>query len=105
MRFLIWGLAIGLALFTIDRLFLWLESKGWMYYRRKKPRGGAAVYHLMQIHSVFEPGFEEVIEIKVQEEKSEDESGAPPGTNREDAQSRTLGNGPDHASSAESFRS
>jgi len=83
MRFVIWGSAIILALFALDRLLLWFESKGWMYYRRNKPRGGAAVYHLMQIHSVFEPGFQEVIEAKVHEEQSEDESGDPPGADSE----------------------
>lgn len=87
MRFAIWGTVFAVALLAFDRLFLWLEAKGWMYYRRNKPRGGAAVYHLMQIHSTFEPGFEEVIEVKVHEEQSEDEAGNPPGVEADRGQS------------------
>ena len=84
MRLLIWGLVIVVALLALDRLLLWFESKGWIYYRRYKPRRGASTYHLMEMHSIFEPGFEEVIEAKVHEEEKEDESGDPPGADDRD---------------------
>lgn len=77
MRLLLWGILIVAALFAVDRVLLWLEARGWLYYRRNKPRRGAATYHLMEIHTTFEPGFEEVMEAKVHEERSEDESGDP----------------------------
>jgi hypothetical protein len=83
-QLLFWIVGIVLALLALDRLLLWFESKGWLYYRRTGPRGGAAVYHLMQMHSVFEPGIEEVIEAKVGEEKEEDESGDPPAPGHDD---------------------
>jgi hypothetical protein len=78
-RLLVWGAVIGVALLALDRLLLWLESRGWLYYRRNKPRGGAAVYHLMEMHSNFDPGIQEVMGIKVHEEKREDEAGDPLG--------------------------
>ncbi len=84
-KLLFWTAAIVVALFALDRLLLWLESKGWLYYRRNKPRGGASVYHLMELHSVFEPGIQEVIEIKVHEEQDQDESGDPPAPGQHDA--------------------
>ncbi len=86
MRPLFWALVVLGALLALDRLLLWLESRGWLYYRRNKPRRGAATYHLMEIHTTFEPGFQEVMEAKVHEEQSEDESGDPPG--REDRRRR-----------------
>ncbi len=78
MRLLFWGFVAVVALAALDRLLLWMEKRGWIYYRRYKPRRGASTYHLMEIHSIFEPGFEEVIEAKVHEEQKEDESGDPP---------------------------
>lgn len=76
---LFWGVVIAVAILTLDRLLLWLESRGWLYYRRNKPRGGAAIYHLMEVHSNLEPGIQEVVEIKLDEQKREDEAGDPPG--------------------------
>jgi hypothetical protein len=75
-KLLIWIIGIVLALFVLDRLLRWFESKGWIYYRHG-PSGGAVSYHLMQMHSVFDPGVEKVIEVKVSEEREEDESGDP----------------------------
>jgi hypothetical protein len=28
------------ALFALDRLFLWMERRGWVYWRKSKRRGG-----------------------------------------------------------------
>jgi len=77
-KFLIWGVAIAVAAFALDRLMLWMESRNWIYYRRSKggPRG--AIYHTLEMHSIFDPGIKHVQEIQVQEEEEEDESGDPP---------------------------
>lgn len=84
MRLLVWWIAVVVGLFAVDRLLLWAEARGWLYYRRSKLHGGASIYHLMEIHSIVEPGFEEVMEIKVHEERQQDESGAPLGPQRLD---------------------
>lgn len=72
-----WAIAVVAALALVDRVLLWMESKGWLYYRRTRGRGGGAIYHMMETHSTFDPGIEEVIEAKYHEEKSQDESGEP----------------------------
>jgi hypothetical protein len=77
-KLILWGIAAAAALFLLDRLFLWMESRGWLYYRRTKSRGGASLYHFMQIHKIYNPEIQEVIEIKYGEEQQEDESGEPP---------------------------
>jgi hypothetical protein len=77
-KLVLWGIAMAAALFLLDRLFLWMESRGWLYYRRTKSRGGASLYHFMQIHKIYNPEIQEVIEIKYGEEQQEDESGEPP---------------------------
>ena len=78
MKLVLWGLAIVAALFVLDRLFLWMESNGWLYYRRTKSRGGASLYHFLDIHKIYNPEIQEVIEIKYGEQQQEDESGDPP---------------------------
>ncbi|NIR43540.1 MAG: hypothetical protein GWN99_06535 [Gemmatimonadetes bacterium] len=78
-KIILWIAAIAASLLALDRLLLWMESRGWLYYRCNKPRGGAATYHMMQIHSIYDPGIKEVIEIKYGDEQEEDESGEPPG--------------------------
>jgi hypothetical protein len=74
----LWGVAVAFALFLLDRLLLWVESRGWLYYRRTRPRGGASLYHFLDIHKIYNPEIQEVIEIKYGEEQQEDESGDPP---------------------------
>ena len=32
-------IAIILALFLLDRFALWMERRGWIYYRKVKPKG------------------------------------------------------------------
>ncbi|HSG80853.1 MAG TPA: hypothetical protein VLC48_01280 [Gemmatimonadota bacterium] len=84
MRLLIWGTAIAVALVVLDRLLLWMESSGWIYYRRNKPAGGGSLYHMMQIHSIVDPAIKEVIEAKWHDEEQEDEAGDPPAPDGED---------------------
>lgn len=77
-RLALWGLAILVVAALADRLLLWMESKGWISCRRTKGRGGGALYHTLEMHSVFDPGIQEVIELKYKDEQSQDESGEPP---------------------------
>lgn len=75
---LIWAVGLGVGLFLVDRLFLWLETRGWLYYRRTRKRGGGSVYHALELHSVFDPSVQEIIEVKYGEEQEQDQSGDPP---------------------------
>ena len=77
-KLILLGIAVAAALLLFDRLFLWMESRGWLYYRRTKSRGGASLYHFLDIHKIYNPEIQEVIEIKYGEEQQEDESGDPP---------------------------
>jgi hypothetical protein len=71
------GLALGLL--VLDRILLFLESRGWIYYRRTKAGRGASTYHLLEWTSVLDPSQRQVIELRVSEERQEDEAGDPPG--------------------------
>ena len=79
MTYLLWGAVVVVGLVVVDRLLLWIESRGWIYYRRNKPGRGAATYHLLEWTSILDPSMRSAQEILVEEEEQEDESGAPPG--------------------------
>jgi hypothetical protein len=75
---LLWVLGLTGCLFLLDRFLLWVESRGWIYYRRTKPGRGAATYHLLEWNAVLDPTMRQVQEERIREEKGEEESGAPP---------------------------
>ena len=77
-RLVDWSVAGLAVLFVLDRLLLYLESRGWINYRRRGLGRGAAQYHMLELHSVFEPGVQEVMEVKYAEEVEEDDAGGPP---------------------------
>jgi hypothetical protein len=56
-------LGVVAALYGLDRLGLWLEDRGWLYYRRKKP-GSSPAGCLVAFQQVIEPGAKHVIQLK-----------------------------------------
>ena len=75
----LWVVGFVIGLFLLDRVLLWAEDQGWIYYRVNKPGRGASSYHLFEWNAAFDPKMEQVQEEMVKEEKQEDESGDPPG--------------------------
>ena len=81
-RTALWILGIALAMYALHRLALWMESRGWIYYRKHK-RGSAAIGNaLLEIQSFYRPSVEHVIEERQEEQREEDESGDPPKAGR-----------------------
>jgi hypothetical protein len=77
-KLLVGGAVIMLAAVALDRLLLWMESRGWIYWRRNRPARGASTYHMLELHSTFDPGIQHILEVTVKEEEDEDDSGDPP---------------------------
>jgi hypothetical protein len=77
-----WSAWIGVLLVLsalVDRLLLRMESKGWIHYRRSRLGRGVGLYHLLRIHSIYDPSVSQVIEAKYgEQEVEEEESGEPP---------------------------
>jgi len=71
-------------LVVVDRILLRLETGGWINYRRRGLGRGAAVYHTLELHSIFDPAARPVLEVRYGQEREDDESGAPPGADRDD---------------------
>ncbi|MBT3271051.1 hypothetical protein HN371_28175 [Candidatus Poribacteria bacterium] len=57
---------VAVGLFALDRLGLWLERRGWLYYRKTEGRGGSIGNALVGMQSLVEPDKRHVQEIKTQ---------------------------------------
>ncbi len=67
MRLIIIILAGMVALYLLDQLGLWLERKGWLYYRRRKPESGIIGNSLQELNALLLPSNRHVIEVKQNE--------------------------------------
>lgn len=63
--------AIAVALLVLDRLLLWMERKGWIYWRRTKGRR-SAMADVFLGGNVFDPGARHLAEAR-EERVNEDE--------------------------------
>ncbi|MEP7210800.1 MAG: hypothetical protein ABI740_08180 [Alphaproteobacteria bacterium] len=72
MGIVVWIAGIAVALFVLDRLFLWFESKGWLYWRKVK-RKGAGGGGLIGFSGMFEPGARHLAEAREEKTIEEDE--------------------------------
>ena len=73
MHLLVTAVAAIAALAAVDQLFLWMERRGWIYWRRRKPDPRGAV--LGPIDNVFNPAHEHVVEQQETEERLADIQG------------------------------
>jgi hypothetical protein len=76
----LWSGLLVLVLVAIDRALLRMEARGWINYRRNGLSRGAALYHTFELQSIFDPGARHAQEIRYEQRKQQDDSGAPPGT-------------------------
>ena len=73
MRLLVVAVAVIAALAAVDQLFLWMERRGWIYWRRRKPDPRGAL--LGPIDNVFNPAHEHVVEQQETQERLADIQG------------------------------
>jgi hypothetical protein len=66
------AVGLGFLLWGLDRLGLWLEARGWLYYRKKQPTS-SPMSALFALQKVIEPQVEHVIAVK--EENRRDAGG------------------------------
>jgi hypothetical protein len=67
------AVALVPALWLLDRLGLWLEDRGWLFYRRKKP-SSSPLSSLVSIQQIIEPGVRHVVRVAC-ERRVEDDDG------------------------------
>lgn len=78
MKHAIVSIVIVLAsVFLLDRGLLRMESRGWINYRTTGLSRGAATYHAYELQQIYDPAIKQVVEIRYQQRKQQDESGEP----------------------------
>jgi hypothetical protein len=69
-------LALALVFFLLDRFLLWCESRGWIYWRRRRPSPGTAGSAFLDLQAMLEAGKAHVVdELKQVREERDDEGG------------------------------
>lgn len=65
------------ALFVLDGVLLWLEKRGWIYWRRvkRKSSGGGIGAGLNAMNTMFDPSARHAIEARKEQEMVEDDNG------------------------------
>ncbi|MBA2652611.1 MAG: hypothetical protein H0U73_10150 [Tatlockia sp.] len=56
-----------LLAFVFDRTCLWLEHKGWLYYRKQKPKTGIMGSALQELNAQLLPSKRHAIVVQEQE--------------------------------------
>jgi len=75
LKIFIWLLLLAAAIFACDRLFLYMEKRGWIYYRKKKPSSSALSNACLEVQQLLEPSKKYVVEVKKDEKKQQAEAG------------------------------
>jgi len=72
------GVLVGA--FLLDRLGLWMEARGWIYWRKVKPKGGGLAAGLSAFRELVEPQVRHVAEDRERrriEIRRDDRTGSP----------------------------
>jgi hypothetical protein len=72
--------AIALVLWLADQLFLWMERREWIYWRRRKgtPHRASVASAALELQTLLEPEKRYVLVLKREEKVLADDEGAPP---------------------------
>ena len=62
--------AVG-VLYGLHTLFLWMETKGWLYYRSKRPSSGAT--STLEAAAILDPSARAAVEARQERAGEEDE--------------------------------
>lgn len=67
MKFFLIMMLIIISLYFADRICLWLERRGWLYYRRKKPESSILGNAFLDLQTILNPSAQYIIEMKQKE--------------------------------------
>jgi hypothetical protein len=82
LRIIMYVLLAALSLWALHHLGLWLERRGWLFYRDRKPSSSAVGSAFLNIEEFVRPAARHEIEAQQEEVVRDDESGEPPDRNR-----------------------
>ena len=75
---IIWTALAAGTVYGLHRLGLWMEARGWIYYRKKRGSSGGLGTAFLEVQSLLEPSARHVLEVKRNEDADDEDSGDPP---------------------------
>ncbi len=78
MKYILIGSITVLCLYLLDKLGLWAERQGWIYYRYKRASRTAIGNAILELQTIVDPSKRHVIEEKKRIRKEEKDSGDKP---------------------------
>ena len=75
MKYLMWAIIVLAGLYLVDRLALWAEGQGWIYYRKRHASSSTVGNAFLEVMKIFDPGKRHVIEERVKKGTAAQESG------------------------------
>ncbi|HEU0093268.1 MAG TPA: hypothetical protein VFS78_14220 [Vicinamibacteria bacterium] len=83
MTTLIWMLIGAVAFYGLHRCALWMERRGWIYYRKRHGSSGGLGTALLEMQAILEPSKRHVLEIRRSEDVADEDSSDPPKPGRD----------------------
>lgn len=70
-----WGVGIVVGLYATHRLLLWLEARGWVYYRNSEPKPGGETAAALEMERMIRPSVEHHIAAEDAQVESQEDDG------------------------------
>ena len=78
MSLFFWILAVAAGLFGLDRILLWAEARGWIYWRKVKPKHSGSGDAFLSLGQAITPSASYISEAKQATKSEERDNGDPP---------------------------
>ena len=78
MKYMLIGSIAIIGLYLLDKLALWAEQRGWIYYRYKRCSRTAIGNAMLELQTIVEPSKRYVVEERKKIRKDEKDSGDKP---------------------------
>jgi len=71
----VWLAVAILALWALDKVLLWVEGRGWIFYRRNRPTPGSLSSAFLEMHGLIEQGKKVIVQEMKKVKQDESHSG------------------------------
>ena len=68
---------IIVAAYGLHRLALWMETKGWIFYKHRKASPNALGNAVLGVQQILQPGAEQVLEMRQSQRVEQNDAGGP----------------------------
>lgn len=75
MALALWIAVLALALYGLHRMALWMESRGWIYYKKKHASAGTLGAAFLEIQAIAQPEKKYVLEMRQDQRAERDDEG------------------------------